>query len=72
MIAANLSWFDDDGTRGIEGASFLINQGERVAIVGPGGSGKELLARMMAGILMPTSGRLTIGDHSITDLPESI
>ena len=72
IVASNLSWFDEDGPRGVEGASVLFNGGERVAIVGPGGSGKDILARMIAGILRPTGGRLTIGDRSIADLPESV
>lgn len=40
------------------------------AIVGPSGSGKTTLLHLLAGILTPDSGRITVGDTVVTDLTE--
>ncbi len=44
----------------VEDVSFSIPAGEIVAIVGPNGSGKSTLVKMMAGLITPTSGTITI------------
>ena len=40
--------------------SFKLNQGEKLAIVGPSGSGKSTILKILAGLLLPTSGELWI------------
>ena len=45
----------------IRNASFEIQPGEAVGIIGRNGSGKTTLLRMIAGIFGPTSGRLEVG-----------
>lgn len=46
--------------RALNDISLLINDGDRVGIVGPNGSGKTTLLRVMAGILKPTQGNVEI------------
>ncbi len=40
-------------------ATARVRAGERIAVTGPSGSGKSTLLHLMAGLLAPTSGRLT-------------
>jgi len=52
---------DDGGAiDALTGVSLVIEQGERLAIVGANGSGKSTLARCLAGLLEPTQGQFTV------------
>jgi zinc/manganese transport system ATP-binding protein len=60
VIAANSV---SAGYRGVlvwKGASFAIEKGEFVAIIGPNGSGKTTLFRLLLGLLSPQSGELSV------------
>src|SRR5262245_41368059 len=47
----------------LDGLSFSIAPGERVAFVGPNGAGKSTTLKILSGILQPTSGRATVAGH---------
>ena len=51
---------DDSSTVAIEDFSIDIDKGELISIVGPSGCGKTTLLRMIAGLLDPTAGSITI------------
>ena len=51
---------DDSSTVAIEDFSIDIDRGELISIVGPSGCGKTTLLRMIAGLLDPTAGSITI------------
>lgn len=51
---------DDSSTVAIDDFSIDINRGELISIVGPSGCGKTTLLRMIAGLLDPTAGSITI------------
>jgi ABC-2 type transport system ATP-binding protein len=44
----------------VDGISFRIEPGERVAFIGPNGAGKSTTLKMLAGILYPTSGHIEV------------
>jgi energy-coupling factor transport system ATP-binding protein len=42
----------------IQNATFIINAGDRIAVVGPNGAGKSTLLALLAGVLKPSSGKM--------------
>ncbi len=53
----------------IEGLSFEIAPGGRLALVGRSGSGKSTVAKLLAGTYRPWSGRILIDDLPIDEIP---
>ena len=53
----------------LEDISFAVPQGKILVITGPNGGGKSTLARVIMGIEQPTSGKITLDDRDITNLP---
>ncbi len=53
----------------IHGVSFEVERGEFLGILGPNGSGKTTLLKMIAGILAPESGQVTLEWPSSSILP---
>jgi cobalt/nickel transport system ATP-binding protein len=54
------------GISAINGVSLEIRQGERVAILGPNGSGKSTLILLIAGLLSPKKGEITVFGEKTT------
>lgn len=52
-------------------ASMQAREGERVAIVGPNGSGKTTFLRILATLVAPTSGEVTVYGKSATINPRA-
>ncbi|ANY05774.1 ABC transporter ATP-binding protein [Pseudonocardia sp. HH130630-07] len=46
--------------RAVDGVSFSVEPGEVVGYLGPNGAGKSTTVKMLTGILVPTSGRVTV------------
>jgi homopolymeric O-antigen transport system ATP-binding protein len=47
-------------TWGVQGMGFSIGPGEGVALIGPSGSGKTTVLRLIAGVLSPDAGELSV------------
>jgi len=60
-----------DGTLTIlEDIGFTVRRGESVAIVGASGSGKSTLLGLLAGLDVPSEGRVVVAGESVFDLDE--
>jgi len=49
---------------------FSVERGEKVAVIGPSGSGKTTLLNLVAGILSPNRGEVSVGEQRISQLSD--
>ncbi len=57
------------GFHAVDGASLRIAEGTITGLIGPNGAGKTTLFNVIAGVLPPTAGRVTMAGEDITGLP---
>lgn len=57
------------GFHAVDGATLKIASGSITGLIGPNGAGKTTLFNVIAGVLQPTSGRVTMEGEDITGLP---
>lgn len=61
------------GNRAVSDASFVVDPGETLALVGQTGSGKSTLLEAIAGLLEPSGGSVSIGGVAVDELaPEEL
>jgi ABC-2 type transport system ATP-binding protein len=53
----------------VQGLSFRVDPGEVLGLVGPNGAGKTTTIRSIAGIIIPSAGRIRIGGHDLATDP---
>jgi ABC-2 type transport system ATP-binding protein len=58
--------------RAVDQVSFRIDKGEIIGLLGLNGSGKTTLLRILAGNLLPTAGRVTIGGIDLLQEPHEV
>jgi lipoprotein-releasing system ATP-binding protein len=55
----------------LKGVDLVVEEGERLAIVGASGSGKTTLLQLLGGLDLPTSGTVTIAGQPINELSDA-
>ncbi|MDL2232709.1 ABC transporter ATP-binding protein [Ruminococcaceae bacterium OttesenSCG-928-L11] len=60
----------DTAVTALDNASFSVEAGQLVAIVGSSGSGKSTLLHLVGGVDRPTSGKVLLENHDIYTLDE--
>ena len=58
------------GVNILRGVDFAAAAGEVAAVMGPSGAGKTTLLMLMAGLLAPTSGTVTVAGQDLTTMGE--
>ena len=64
----HISWNTPEGAKVLDDLSLTAPDGKLTVITGPNGGGKTTLAKIIAGIEKPASGRVYLDDTDITDL----
>lgn len=62
---------DEGVLRAVNGVSFTLERGRTLALVGESGSGKSTTARIILGLMEPTSGRVLFEGEPVTGLSRS-
>jgi ABC-type multidrug transport system fused ATPase/permease subunit len=70
--ASNVSLSEDGRVKNVDSVTLTFKLDEHVAIVGPGGSGRDELAQLLGRLVFPTTGSIRIGGTNVTELPEYV
>ena len=65
----NVSKTFGSGASGLNDISLVVERGEFVFLVGPTGSGKTTLFRLLIRDMLPTKGSIHVGDFDLVKLP---
>ena len=57
------------GVQALTDVNFSVGKGEIVGLIGPNGAGKTTLLRIIAGVLVPDTGRVMLDGQNVTRLP---
>ncbi|MFK5604512.1 ABC transporter ATP-binding protein [Haloferax sp. Atlit-47N] len=58
-----------DDVTAVDDMNLDIDDGEFICLVGPSGCGKSTTMEMIAGLTIPSEGKVFIGDREVTNLP---
>ena len=56
----------------VDGLSFSVSEGEIYGLLGPNGAGKTTTLRMIATLITPDEGEITVAGHNLKDNPTAV
>lgn len=65
---SHVTWVLPEGGTIVNDLSLVIPKGKLSVVTGPNGGGKTTLAKLLAGLIHPTSGKIYFNGRDITDL----
>jgi len=72
LVSNNLIYSEDQVVKLVDGANFRLDLDTHTSAIGATGSGKEEVAKLIARLILPTAGRITINNDNLSELPEAI
>lgn len=67
IITESLSRHFDNGITAVRDLNLNVRRGETIALLGPNGAGKTTTVRMLAGLIAPSSGRITFNGMDVSE-----
>ena len=58
---------NDEVTHALNEISLTMQSGEFISLVGPSGCGKSTILRLVAGLILPTTGTITVNGEEISE-----
>ena len=56
----------------VDGLTFSVNEGEIYGLLGPNGAGKTTTLRMIATLITPDKGEITVAGHNLRENPTAV
>ena len=72
MIAVEQVRKNYNGTRGLDGFSLRVSEGELFGLVGPNGAGMTTLIKILSTLLRPDSGKALVAGWDVTAHPQEV
>jgi multiple sugar transport system ATP-binding protein len=72
LVVKNLTKTYAPGVTPVREITFNVEEREFLTLLGPSGCGKSTILRMIAGLEVPTSGDIFVGDQRVNDLHPSL
>lgn len=72
LTLSNVTYAEEDAAPKLDSLTLTIETTRHVAILGDGNCGKDELLLLLARLIVPTQGRIRIGDKDFTELPEAV
>jgi len=69
VVVESVNKVFENGFQAVKDANFVAEDREFVILVGPSGCGKTTTLRMIAGLETITSGKISIGEQQVNDVP---
>lgn len=68
LTLEHIAWSVPDGEQIVKDISYTAESGKLIVVTGPNGGGKTSIAKLIAGLEKPDSGRIIFNGEDITDL----